>query len=305
MGIKQTRIGVVGCGAISHLHAKGIGSYDELSIVACADINEEMVRLWAEKYNIEQWFTDWTEMVVEVRPDIVLFATWPSQHHEQVTTAARLGVPAILCEKSFSLTGKESREMAQACADGGALAMEGMMYRHTPCTREFLRMVDDGEIGELRYVHSAFSFLGYDPQSTNWRNRKETGGGIVFDFTSYPVNILRALFGRSPQRVVATGEICPVQDIIVTLNAMLDYGDGRVGHIESSQKVCFRMETTAVGTNGWLNFPLFLLQSDQHAPPPHSSHHGQFLCHSAQRSIHPRGLRRPLRFAGPQHGARP
>lgn len=256
------RIAMVGCGGISNAHMGGIAIHPELEVVAAVDVDEGRMAAWREKYDVGVGFTDWQKMFKEVGPEIIVFATWPSQHHEQINAAAGLGVPAILCEKSFALTYAEGQEMAAACEKSGSLVMEAFMYRHTPRCKQYLERIHSGEFGKVRSANASFSSLFYNPEGNNWRNRKETGGGIVFDFTCYTVNILRGVMGRAPDRVVATGETCPVRDIIVTLNGLLDYGNGVTCRIESTQKSYFRAEVEVVLETGTLVLPHFLLNKD-------------------------------------------
>lgn len=267
----QTRIAVVGCGGISRAHATGIKQHPkELNIVACADIDGERAAAWAEKWQVPQHFTDWQAMVSEVKPDLLIFATWPIQHLEQVSTAAKMGVPAILSEKSLGMSAEECRAMHAACSESGTLLMEAFMFRHTPRCKEFLKKVHEGFIGDLRYAHAAFSAPGFDPNdnNNNWRNRPETGGGVVYDFTCYPINILGGLFQRKPQRAIAAAEICQKTKLVVSMHGMLDYGDGVVGHIESSRSSATRMDATAVGSESRLTLPSFLLTQNRLGVPP-------------------------------------
>jgi len=268
MSDKKTRIALVGCGGISRHHFSAIQTLPNLEMAACADIDPDRAKSACESYNIDKHFTDWQEMVNDIRPDILLFATWPSQHLEQITTAAALGVPAILCEKALALTADEGHAMADACRKNDILLMEAFMYRHAPRTQTFLERVRSGEIGDIRFARAAFSSCSYNPKGDNWRNRKETGGGIAFDFTCYCVNILRAIMNRPPIRVGALAETCPEQDIIISLDALLDYGDGITALVESSQKETFRAEVEVVGNRGTLALPLFLMNTNSQSPPP-------------------------------------
>jgi len=252
-------IGVVGCGGITRAHMNGFENHPELRVVAGVDVDLKKTRDWCGRYDVGHAFEDWREMVEKLKPEVVLFSTWPIQHPEQVIGAAQMGVPAVLCEKSFALNGPDADEMVKACKESGTIVMEAFMYRHAPRTRDFLDRIHDGELGQVRTANASFSNLFYNPQGTNWRNRRETGGGIVYDFTCYSVNALRAVFGRQPLRVIAAGETCPEQDIIVTLHGLLDYGEGVVGRIESSQKSCFRMECEVVLEKGVVALPQFLM----------------------------------------------
>jgi len=255
-------IAMIGCGGISNSHMGGIALHPELNVIAAADIDEQRLKEWTEKYDVPSRFTDWKEMVREKQPELVVFATWPAQHHEQIIEAAGLGVPAILCEKSFALTYAEGKAMVAACRESGTIAMEAFMYRHAPRTIAFIERVNNGEFGKVRTANASFSSLHYNPEGDNWRNRKETGGGIVYDFTCYTVNILRGIMGRAPERVVAAGETCPMRDIIITMHGLLDFGDGVACRIESSQKSNFRMEAEVVLEKGVVTLPHFLMTKD-------------------------------------------
>ena len=252
-------VAVVGCGGISHVHMGGLVLHPELKVVSGVDIDLARAKDWCGQYDVGQAFDDWREMVEKVQPEAILFSTWPVQHHEQVIEAAQLGVPAILSEKSFSMTGSEAEEMASVCREHNTVVMEAFMYRHASRVKAFLKRVHDGTFGQVRSANASFANFFYNPKGNNWRNRRETGGGIVYDFTCYPINMLRAVFGRAPKRVIAAGETCPIQDVIVTLHGLLDYGDGVVARVESSQKSAFRMDCEVVLEQGVVTLPHFLM----------------------------------------------
>src|SRR5262245_29821344 len=91
------RIGLVGCGGISHLHARA-------AIVACCDIRRDVAETWARRYGCERAYGDDEAMLREHDLDAVLLATWPAQHHQQVLHCLRAGVRNILCEKALATT---------------------------------------------------------------------------------------------------------------------------------------------------------------------------------------------------------
>ena len=72
------------------------------------------------------------------------------------------------------------------------------MYRHNPQTKRLKELVDDGAIGELRLVRSAFSYALYDED--NIRLRTEVEGGALMDVGCYNVSGSR-LLGGEPERV--------------------------------------------------------------------------------------------------------
>jgi D-xylose 1-dehydrogenase (NADP+, D-xylono-1,5-lactone-forming) len=79
--------------------------------------------------------------------------------------------------------------------------MEAFMYRHNPQTLKAKELVEQGAIGELRLVRSAFSYSLYD--MGNIRLQTEVEGGSLMDVGCYNVSGSR-LFGGEP--VKAYGE---------------------------------------------------------------------------------------------------
>ena len=71
------------------------------------------------------------------------------------------------------------------------------MYRHNPQTKRAKQLVDEGAIGELRLVRSAFSYSLYDED--NIRLRTDVEGGALMDVGCYTVSGSR-LFGGEPER---------------------------------------------------------------------------------------------------------
>ena len=60
------------------------------------------------------------------------------------------------------------------------------MYRHHPQTLRLADLVEDGTIGELRLIRSAFSFSLTD--LANVRMRPELDGGALMDLGCYCVS---------------------------------------------------------------------------------------------------------------------
>ncbi len=81
--------------------------------------------------------------------------------------------------------------------------MEAFMYRFHPQWQTAWRMVGEGRIGELRTIHTDFSYFNNDPQ--NIRNQLEMGGGALMDIGCYAISLSRFIFDAEPARVM--GEI--------------------------------------------------------------------------------------------------
>src|SRR5207237_1614078 len=87
--------------------------------------------------------------------------------------------------------------MILACQHAKVLLMEAVMYRFHPRVQALKHMLDAGEAGELRFIHTAFSFPFNAP--TNYRAFPEFGGGALLDIGSYCVNASRWLSASEPR----------------------------------------------------------------------------------------------------------
>jgi predicted dehydrogenase len=131
----------------------------------------------------------------------------------------------VLCEKPIGLTANEGQLLVDAARLHPHLkVMEAFMYRHHPQWREARRLVDDGRIGDLRTIHSFFSYFIDDP--ANLCNSVEYGGGGLRDIGCYPISLSRFLFRAEPSRVLGIAEYDPRFRTDRLTSAILDFGTG-------------------------------------------------------------------------------
>ncbi len=261
-GTNEVRLGIVGCGSISHAHAAAAQQTEKgIRFVACCDLHRETAAAWAVRYGCDGVYTDYEEMLRTEELDGVLLATWPDQHREQVENCLELGARYILCEKALTLTGAEAVEIHDLVASANALVMEGFMYRHHPAIRKMEERLATGELGAVDSVRAHFS--AYDDEAApatdkkrNWRQRKECGGGIPYDFACYCVNACGHFAGGLPVRVYCRGNVSAKYDTVNRVYALIEYGNGCVGLVESSKKADTSQELQVVCAHGRLTLPI-------------------------------------------------
>lgn len=260
--IPGIRIGIVGCGVISHYHAKAAQeSHADIRFTACCDLREEAARQWADTYGCNSWYTDYEEMVHKETLDAILLATWPNQHREQIEQCFSMGVKNILCEKALCLKGQEAMEIYEMAGKVGAFLMEGFMYRHHPAIRNIEGLLRGHKHGAVDSIRAHFS--DFDPETApvddmnrNWRQRKECGGGVPHDFTCYCVNACNHFAPSLPKRVFASGSFSPKYGTANRVYALIEYEGGQVGLIESSNKAASSQELQVICEQGRLTLPV-------------------------------------------------
>src|SRR5689334_8793208 len=129
------RLGIVGCGSISHWHGRAAAQTADVDIVACCDVQQATAEAWRDRYGSERAYTDYRRMVREHALDGVLLATWPPHHLEQIETCLDAGIRNILCEKSLTVGSADADRVWELARAADALVVEGFMYRHHPAMR--------------------------------------------------------------------------------------------------------------------------------------------------------------------------
>jgi predicted dehydrogenase len=236
------RMGMIGCGGISHTHARAISEdAHAIRFISCCSRNKQRARAWAEEYNCTSYYTDYVEMCKKELLDGVLLATWPAQHYDQLRQIIDAGVKNILCEKSLTMSGHEAAEIYEYAGKHGVFLMEGFMYRHSPAIRQIEAMLAERAAGQVDNVRAVFSFFEHEAipaedLDRNWRLRQECGGGVVYDLVCYCVNAISHFCGGRPVQVYAVGSMSPKYNVENRLFGLVQYDNGCIGIIESSKK---------------------------------------------------------------------
>src|SRR5207247_7129904 len=102
--------------------------------------------------------------------------------------------------------------------------MEAFMYRFHPQWRRAKEIVNQGGIGELRTIHSFFSYFNND--GADIRNQTESGGGGLMDIGCYNISLSRFIFEAEPRRVLAIVEYDHKFHTDRLASGILDFGRG-------------------------------------------------------------------------------
>ena len=93
------------------------------------------------------------------------------------------------------------------------------------------------------------------PRPPNIRLQANLAGGSLMDVGCYPVSFCRAVFGHSPTAVAARVYKPDDGQVELAANAVLDFGDGRFGLIDSSSDLPTRQGAEIHGEGGSISIP--------------------------------------------------
>lgn len=128
------------------------------------------------------------------------------------------------------------------------------MYRFHPQIRWTLEQLAAGRIGPVRLVRSAFVF-DLHSRPDDIRLQGALGGGSLMDVGCYPLNFCRAVFGGPPREIAARVVVPPGSAVELAMGAVLDFGEGRLGMIDSSFTLPREFFAEVVGERGRIFLP--------------------------------------------------
>jgi predicted dehydrogenase len=192
-------------------------------VVALASRSMQRAQEAAGRLGIPRAYGSYEALLADAEVEAV-YIPLPNHLHVSWSIKALEAGKHVLCEKPLAMSVQEAETLVAAGRRHAHLKlMEAFMYRHHPQWVKTAQLVREGRVGQLRTIHSFFSYFNRDP--ANVRNQAEIGGGGLLDIGCYCVSLARFLCGREPIRVVALMDFDPDFRTDRLASGLLDFGD--------------------------------------------------------------------------------
>lgn len=247
--MKPVKLGVLGVSGHYGLRVhKPAAASSLITLRALGSRDAQRADAAAARFGFERAFGSYQGVLDDPEVEAVYIPLSNNLHAEWIKKCADAG-KAVLCEKPSALSAAEAADAFGYAESKGVPAMEAFMYRFHPQWITARDIAARGEIGDIRSIHTMFSYFNDDPENT--RNRRETGGGALYDIGCYAVSSARFLLGREPERVVAHIEYDPAFGVDTLSSGILDFGGPRCV-FTVSMRTAPRQRVTAYGSGGSL-----------------------------------------------------
>ena len=206
-GKAKDRLGValVGLGYYStDLLAPALQQTKECYLAGIVTGTPAKAEAWKKKYNIPEKnvynYQNFDAIANNPDIDVVYVVLPPSMHHEYVIRAANAG-KHVWCEKPMAITAKECQEMIDACNKNKRTLAIGYRLQHEPNTQEYRRIVNNQLLGKVKQLKCAAGY--FDDRTNHWKQKKEMGGGVLYDMGVYAIQGARLGTGMEPVSIVS------------------------------------------------------------------------------------------------------
>jgi predicted dehydrogenase len=193
-------------------------------IVALASRDIERAQKVAVGLRIPKAYGSYEELLADKEIEAV-YIPLPNHLHVEWTLKSLEAGKHVLCEKPLGLDLKQVEYLQDKVRSFPSLiVMEAFMYRFHPQWQAIRKLIDEGRIGELRHIHSFFSYFNINPMDI--RNKAEIGGGGLLDIGCYCISLSRFLFKDEPHRVFGSIEYDPKLKIDRLTSGVLEFEKG-------------------------------------------------------------------------------
>src|SRR3954470_10061054 len=190
--------GILSTADINRKVIPGAHASPHVDLVGVASGDGERAEEYAREWDIARSYGSYEALLEDPEIEAVYISLPNTLHCEWSIRAVEAG-KHVLCEKPLSRRTEDVDAAFDAADRAGRLLMEAFMWRHNPQTKRLKELVDEGAIGELRLVRSAFSYSLYDED--NIRLRTDVEGGALMDVGCYCVSGARLAAGAEPEWV--------------------------------------------------------------------------------------------------------
>jgi len=222
-------------------------------VVAICSRNLASARAAADELGIERAYGSYEELLADPNIDAI-YNPLPNHLHVPWTIKALEAGKHVLCEKPLGLNTADVANLVDTAAQYPHLkVMEAFMYRFHPQWQRAHQLVTNGSIGQLRTIHSHFSYNNREPE--NIRNNLDMGGGALMDIGCYSISLSRHLFQSEPLRVLGHITPYPGYEVDCIVSGVMEFADGSAT-FTASTKIEGQQYVNASGEAGSLFIPV-------------------------------------------------
>ncbi len=233
------RIAVLGCGYWGSNHIRTLKSLGAL--YAVSDANPARAEGFAVEQEVLAIAPD--ELMTRDDVDAVVIALPPQFHAETAIAAVRNGKD-VLVEKPIALTVADAERAVAEARAAGRIFMTGHVLRFHPAFEKLKELIDNGDLGEVKYIHSHRLGLG----------KFHTENDALWDLAPHDLSMILAITGALPTEVRGEGAAL-LDNLSDFAHLHMRFPNGMRSHLFTSRLNPYReRRLTVVGTKAMAVF---------------------------------------------------
>jgi len=146
----------------------------------------------------------------------------PAEKHYELTKKCLLAGKDVLVEKPLALKVEEGTELVEIAEKNKRVLMVGHILQYHSAVIKLKEMIDDGELGQIRYIYSNRLNIG----------KLRTEENVLWSFAPHDISlIIMFMDGEEPINVETHGGSFINKDIFDTTLTTIEFKNGVKGHV--------------------------------------------------------------------------
>ena len=216
---------IIGCGAISPMHADGIEMTDYGQLVGVCDIDKEKAQKMGECYGVPV-YSSFDEVIADSNVDVVHICT-PHYLHAPMTKAALSAGKAVVLEKPIAISQAEMEDLLSFVRENGYEEKINVMFqtRKNTCIQKIRRLMSENALGQLQGIAAHLTWKRDEEYyaSGDWRGTwAYEGGGVLINQAIHTIDLMlqmagpvKTMIANASNRMVKNIEVEDTADVIM------------------------------------------------------------------------------------------
>jgi len=259
------RLGIIGCGNVTqNRHLPAIQSLTDLRVVALADIDSGRLTHAAQRYGVEELYSDYHSLVEDKDVEAVAVCAPLGLHVEMALAALEAG-KHVMVEKPVAPSLDAADALVDRATASSCMVMVGYNLRWHRLVRQARDLIRERKLGPMELVVSSFTAgTRYKSDVLEWKKRRALGGGVLMEFATHYFDLWRFLLDTEVDQVHATTRSDEWDDVTGTVTGRLENGTLATAYF--SEWTTERNEMQIFGRKGSLHLSLYRFDGLEYIP---------------------------------------
>ncbi len=220
---KLLTVSVVGCGYWGPNLIRNLRFLPDCRLKSMCDVSEDRLRHLRTLYPEVAGETSFDTLLQDAEIDALAIAT-SVKHHYPMAKASLLAGKHTFIEKPMARSTAECAELIELAQKRGLILMVGHTFLYSPAVKKIKEIVDNHDIGDIRYISARRLNLGLFQKDIN----------VTWDLAPHDISIILHIMGETPYSLNCRGEahITPGIEDVTSMN--MHFSKQRSALIQSS-----------------------------------------------------------------------
>jgi predicted dehydrogenase len=191
---KQINVGVVGCGYWGPNLVRNFRSLPDCCLKVMCDVSESRLKHLRSLYPEVEGETRFEQMLARPDIDAIVVATSVKLHFP-MAKASLLAGKHTLIEKPMAASTEQCEELIEIARSKGLVLMVGHTFLYSAPVRKIKEIVDNHDIGEIRYISARRLNLGLFQKDIN----------VAWDLAPHDISIILYIMQELPHSINCRG----------------------------------------------------------------------------------------------------